>query len=472
MARILIIDDDRDVLETMQSMLSRLGHDNTPAVSLAEARRALAAAPPDVVFLDIRLPDGNGLDLLPALGELAAPPEVIILTGQGDSSGAEVAFNGGAWDYLVKPSSIKEITLTLERALKYREEKQDKAAPVALDLEGVVGVSRPIREVFDKVALASASDANVLITGETGTGKELISRTIHANSARSRENFVVGDCAALTENLGESILFGHRKGAFTGAFNDSVGLVKTADRGTLFLDEVGEMPLSIQRAFLRVLQERRYRPVGETREVVSDFRLISAPNRDLSAMEEEDRFRKALLFRLKTVELHIPPLRERPEDLRPLCINHVGRLCERYKIPLKGFAADFFTVLEGYGWPGNVRELFNVLERTVVVAGSEPTLYAKHLPRELRIAAAKAHIDRLRPGEAVGDPFLDNGGGLAAVFEDTDLPSLKEVKSRVEKTYLEALLRECDGDVGRMTSISGLSRSHLYALLKKFNLST
>ncbi len=473
MAHILIIDDDHDVLETMESIVSRMGHASVTAGSLSDARRIAQADRPDVVFLDIRLPDGNGLDLLPMLAELPEPPEVIILTGKGDSTGAEVAFNGGAWDYLVKPSSIKEITLSLERAIKYREEKQDKAAPVALDLDGVAGTSRPIREVFDKVAMASASDANVLVTGETGTGKELISRTIHANSARGGEEFVVVDCAALTENLVESILFGHRKGAFTSAFSDSVGLIKTADRGTLFLDEVGEMPLAIQRAFLRVLQERRFRPVGETREVTSDFRLISATNRDLAAMVEEGRFRKDLLFRLKTVEIHIPPLRDRLEDLRPLCIAHVSRLCARYKIPLKGFAADFFHVLEGYDWPGNVRELFNMLERTVVVAGSEPTLYSKHLPRELRISAAKAQLDRRRPGEEGGaDPLLEGAETLAPVFEDTDLPSLKEVKSRVEKTYLEAMLRETGGDVARMTAISGLSRSHLYALLKKYGLST
>jgi len=472
-AQILIIDDDLDVLETMESIVSRLGHASVSAGSLSDARRMASAEHPDVVFLDIRLPDGNGLDLLPMLGELPEPPEVIILTGKGDSTGAEVAFNGGAWDYLVKPSSIKEITLSLERALKYREEKQDKAAPVALNLDGVAGTSRLIHAVFDKVAMASSSDANVLVTGETGTGKELISRTIHANSARSTENFVVVDCAALTENLVESILFGHRKGAFTGAFTDSVGLVKTADRGTLFLDEVGEMPLTIQRAFLRVLQERRFRPVGETKEVTSDFRLLSATNRDLAAMVEEGRFRKDLLFRLKTVEIHIPPLRERVEDLRPLCIGHVNRLCSRYKIPLKGFATDFFQVLEGYDWPGNVRELFNMLERTVVVAGSEPTLYAKHLPRELRIAATKALLDRRRPEEEGGvDPLLEGAASLAPVFADTDLPSLKEVKSRVEKTYLEAMLRETAGDVVRMTAISGLSRSHLYALLKKYGLTT
>ncbi len=472
MARVLIIDDDIDVLETMESLIARMGHEPLPAASLDQARRSIALEAPDVVFLDIRLPDGNGLSLLPALNELPEPPEIIILTGKGDPNGAEVAFNGGAWDYLVKPSSIKDISLSLERAIKYRGEKREKSAPVALNLDGVVGGSKIMRTVFDKVALASASDANVLVTGETGTGKECISRIIHANSLRAAESFVVVDCAALMESLVESTLFGHRKGAFTGAFSDSTGLVKAADKGTLFLDEVGEMPMSIQKAFLRVLQERRFRPVGETREVTSNFRLISATNRDLGEMVEAEGFRKDLYFRLKTVEIAIPSLRERLEDIRPLCISHVSRLCKRYRMPIKGFAEDFFQVLEGYHWPGNVRELFNVLERTLVVGGTEPTLYTKHLPRELRIAAAKAQIERrgVDAGGA-GEPPVPLITPSNGIFEDTELPPLKEVKARVEKTYLEALLRDTSGDIPRMTAVSGLSRSHLYALLKKYGLS-
>lgn len=463
MARILIIDDDPDVLETMESLVRRMDHIPTPAASLAEARVGMARNAPDVVFLDISLPDGNGLDFLPTLNELPNPPEIIILTGKGDSSGAELAFNSGVWDYLVKPSPIKEITLSLERALRYREEKRGKAAPVALNLDGAVGMSRSMRKVFDKVALACASNANVLIFGETGTGKELVSRLIHSNSTRASESFVVVDCASLTETLVESTLFGHRKGAFTGAVSDSSGLVKTANRGTLFLDEVGEMPLSIQKSFLRVLQERRFRPVGETREITSDFRLISATNRDLSAMVRQDEFREDLFFRLKTVEITIPPLRERLEDVRPLCINHISKLCEQIHMPLKGFAEDFFRILEGYDWPGNVRELFSILERSLVVSGAEPTLYAKHLPRELRVAATRAQLER-REVENV-DLFREEC--VSPVFEETSLPSLKEVRVQTEKTYLQALLREAEGDVPRMMNISGLSRSHLYAKLKK-----
>jgi two-component system NtrC family response regulator len=464
MSTILVIDDDAEVRETMESLVVRQGHSCLTAGSLAEARARLAS-PSDVVFLDIRLPDGDGLSLLPELKEAQGAPEVIILTGQGDPDGAELAIQGGVWDYLVKPSSVKDIGLTLKRALAYREEKRGKALPAALSLDSVVGVSPAMQELFERVAQAAASEAGVLLTGETGTGKERLARLIHANSRRAEHEFVVVDCASLTESLLESTLFGHKKGAFTGAQSDRPGLVKLADLGTLFLDEVGELPLSAQRAFLRVLQERRFRPVGETREVASDFRLISATNRDLADMVAAGRFREDLFFRLKTIHLNLPPLRERREDLQPLATHQVERLCERYGLPPKSFAADFFEVLACYDWPGNVRELFNVLERAVVAAGRESTLYSLHLPHEIRVKAARAQIERCqRLGQAEPEAVL------CVLPGDETLPTLRDYKSQAEKTYLAALITRTAGDVGRMVDVSGLSRSHLYALLKKYEM--
>ncbi len=496
MGTILIIDDDAEVRETLLSLTRRLRHAGEAVGSLAKGRERLAAGDVDVVFLDVSLPDGNGLDMLSEIKALPDSPEVIILTGRGDPDGAELAIQGGVWDYLLKPSPLKQTMLTLERALKYRGEKRGEKSPVALVLEDVVGRSPAMRASFDAVAGAAATNASVLITGETGTGKELFARTIHANSARKNKAFVVVDCAALTETLVESTLFGHKKGAFTGADSDRSGLVKLADGGTLFLDEVGEMPLSLQKAFLRVLQERRFRPVGASQEVESDFRLIAATNRDLERMVEQGGFRSDLLYRVKTIPISLPPLRERAEDIKPLAVFHVSRLCEQYGLPLKGFDQDLFQVLSGYDWPGNVRELFNVLERAFVAAGRERTLYAMHLPQDVRIKVAKAGLARGRvaapeapavaPASSVAvAPHLEaapEAPGSAAVQgeqapalraeAEPDLSlTLKECKEATERRYLEALLRRTAGDVPKALEMSGLSRSHLYALLKKWGLS-
>jgi len=496
--RILVIDDDQEVRGTMLSLLTRMLLDCETAATLADGLDMLEGDEFDLVFLDVRLPDGNGLDALPQIKAMPGSPEVIILTGQGDPDGAELAIQGGVWDYLVKPSPIKQTMLSVQRALKYHMEKKG-AAPVALDLEDMVGHGPEMRQVFDFIAQAARSHAGVLITGETGTGKELTARTIHENSVRKGGRFVVVDCASLTETLVESTLFGHRKGAFTGAEKDRTGLVKLADGGTLFLDEVGEMPMTTQKSFLRVLQEKRFRPVGETREDHSDFRIVSATNRNLERMVAEGRFRGDLLFRLKTMSLELPPLRCRLGDIKSLAMHHVGRLCDQYGMPVKGFGSDFFEILSGYDWPGNVRELFNVLERAFVAADEERTLYAMHLPRDVRIKVAKASlggapdrscreaavtaapevpvaarrpaplaaVERVEaeadPAELIEPPALD---GLDTLFARAT-PTLKEFKARMERRYLEQLIAMHDGDVKAILTDSGLSRSHFYALLKK-----
>ncbi len=479
MSQILIIDDDFEVCETMESLISRLSHGCDAAHSLDEGLRLAKQNEYDVIFLDVRLPDGNGLDILPDLMALSAPPEVIILTGKGDPDGAELAIQGGVWDYLLKPSSVREISLTLGRALKYREEKAGKAAGDTLDLTRVVGTSAGIKASLRLLGQAARSDSNVLITGETGTGKELFASTIHGNSKRQKSQFVVVDCAGLTESLVESTLFGHRKGAFTGAQDDRIGLVKLADGGTLFLDEVGEMPLPIQKAFLRVLQERTFRPVGDTREQTSNFRLMAATNRDLDNMVEKGEFRSDLLFRIKTMRIHLPPLAQRSADIRSLAQFHIDRLCSQYGMEKKAFGSDFFSTLESYSWPGNVRELFNILERAVVAAGNEKTLYTMHLPRTLRISVAKSQIKSMTGSEVVAegrDPsdsvgVRKLGQGIFEDIFDEELPSLRDFKGTAEKVYLGELIRQCGGDLPKILKASKLSRSHFYSLLKKYGLS-
>ncbi len=479
MEQMLIIDDDIETCETMESLISRLGYQCDMAHDLQKGLHLLEQQTYDVLFLDVRLPDGNGLEILPDIMVMPDPPEVIILTGKGDPDGAELAIKGGVWDYLLKPSSVREIRLSLDRALKYHKEKKTRIEQEKLDFNQVIGKSQGVQASLQLTAKAARSDANVLITGETGTGKELFASTIHNNSKRASAQFVVVDCASLTESLVESTLFGYRKGAFTGAQSDRSGLIKLADNGTLFLDEVGEMPLSIQKVFLRVLQEQHFRPVGGNQQISSNFRLVAATNRDLDAMVEQGSFRSDLLYRIKTIRIHLPSLRSRTEDIKELLNARMEHLCTKFGLSPKKLGEDFLDTLARYEWPGNVRELFNVLERAMIDAGEENTLYAVHLSRELRIKVARSQIRRLTGSkelEKTDDPSGNTGSRNIEqrIFEDifdSPLPSLKEFKGAVEKVYLSELIRQCDGDLAHILEKSGLSRSHFYALLKKNGLS-
>jgi two-component system, NtrC family, response regulator len=470
MSKILIIDDDAEVCTTMESMVMRMECTCFKANSLAEGLQTLAGHDVDVVFLDVRLPDGDGLSALSQIKNAPSRPEVIILTGKGDPDGAELAIQGGVWDYLVKPTPIKQTRLTLQRAMAYRAEKQTKRGLVALNTDGVIGQSPAMRKCFDRVAMAAESTISVLITGETGTGKELFARTIHNNSGRKNNAFVVVDCAALPEHLMESILFGHKKGAFTSAGEDRSGLVKQADGGTLFLDEVGELNPNAQKVFLRVLQERRFRPVGARRELNSDFRLIAATNRDLRKMVDEHRFREDLYYRLKAVSLDLPPLRHRQEDIKALTIYYINDLSERAQISNKGIDSDFMDTITGYGWPGNVRELFHSLEQAFVASGDEMTLFAMHLPSEIRIKVARnliGAVSNQRETEAASALAADRQAGPIDALCSGPMPTIKAFKHQMEKIYLEHLIKRAGGDVNTILKISNLSRSHFYALLKR-----
>lgn len=468
MALILIIDDDKNFCDTMESLILRMGHTCLKAATLKQGMDFLATREVDILLLDVRLPDGNGLVFLPEIKEKSiSDPEIFIVTGLGDPEGAEVAIREGVWDYIVKPTSVKKTKLSLTRALKYREEKKSKKQAVVLDLARIIGDSPAISQCFETMAGAALSNAPVLITGETGTGKELFAHTIHDNSMRNRYEFIVVDCATLTESLLESTLFGHKKGAFTGALEKRTGLVKLADKGTLFLDEVGEMPLSTQKSFLRVLQEKQFRPVGDTREIKSDFRLIAATNRNLDVMVKKGTFRQDLLYRLCAIQVRIPPLRERGNDIKKLAIFHINRLCDEYAIPNKGFEQGFFDTLNAHQWPGNVRELFNVLERAFVAAGHEKTLYAMHLPREIRIQVTRASIQKEQQEQIVDRP---PEAGANGAFNENPMPTFKAFKNTMEVQYLEKIIAETKGDVQTILKRSGLSKSHFYSLLKKYKI--
>jgi len=473
MAKILIIDDEETICQSMSLVGSRSGHETCCARTLGSGLEKALSEPFDVVFLDVRMPDGNGLEMLPRLAQTPSKPEIIIMTGFGDPMGAELAINSGAWDYIEKGSSVKNIILSLVRALEYRKQKTSlngNKGVVALKRENIIGHSAKLSACLDLVACAAGSEAGVLILGETGSGKELFARAVHQNSKRADKQFVVADCASLPETLVESLLFGHEKGAFTGAERAREGLFGEANGGTLFLDEVGELPLSMQKAFLRVLQERRYRPVGGQRELESDFRLVAATNRDLNQMAQAGQFRSDLLFRLSSFVIELPPLRARTDDIKELARYYMDKFCERNGLSPKGSCPEFMETLLAYTWPGNIREFINTIERTVIAAREEPVLYAQHLPTPIRVQVAQSvvgHHDAppARPGES------DARNPLAPPAELPTLNDFREsVYAQAEKQYLSDLMSLAHNDISTACQLSGLSQSRLYALLKTHEL--
>jgi two-component system NtrC family response regulator len=465
MATVLIIDDDKLICDWIANVVTQLGHHPISARRLQEGLRKLRAESVDIVFVDVRLPDGSGLESLPKIKSAPSSPEVIVITGLGHPDEAELSITSGAWDYLEKPASFDAIKLPLLRALEYRSERTPRDMASALRRSGIIGDSEKITACLELVAQASDSDANVLITGETGTGKELFAKVVHANSRRAQRSFVVVDCTALPETLVESVLFGHVRGAYTGAETSEEGLIKQSDGGTLFLDEIGELPLAIQKKFLRVVQEHRFRPVGGRREIASDFRLLAATNRDLETMVREGRFREDLLFRLRTIVIDAPALREIPGDIKKLTTHYMNDLCRRFGIVAKRASPEFWEIINTYPWPGNVRELIQALEKALISAKEEPLLFPKHLPTYIRIHVARSHFPER--------PARQEKPGIRTGVPDVP-PQLKEIRraavAEAERRYLKDLLSYCGGDKIRACRISGLSRSRFYTLLRRCRL--
>jgi len=462
-AEILIIDDDEMLCKTLSRYVNQFGHNASYALTLREGTEQASRRTFDLVFLDVQFPDGNGLEALPMIRNTASPPEVIIITGEGDPDGAEIAIRNDAWAYIEKPLSVEKIRLQLLRALQYRKEKAENSRCIALKRGGIVGSSPRLQECLDLVARISDSDTTVLLTGETGTGKELFARAIHHNSPRAKGGFVVVDCAAMPSTLVESMLFGHEKGAFTGAEKERPGLIREADGGTLFLDEIGELPPAIQKDFLRVLQEFRFRPLGSNREVRSDFRLVAATNQDLEEKVRAGMFRRDLFYRIHGFHIHLPPLRDRIPDIKDLALHYMVQICERYGIETKGFSPEFFDALSAYDWPGNVRELIKTLENVITINRNEPTLFPRHLPTHICVQHARSLI----PRKTTEQEDTSKSDHKYPAF----LPTLREIRrdalSRIESQYLDELLSITKGNIKEACRISGLSRSRLYDLIKK-----
>lgn len=466
MANVLIIDDDKVMCDWIASTVERMGEKSACAHTLGEGLRKAQLESFAVIFLEAQMPDGNGLDIISKIKSIGYAPEIIIITGFGDPDEAELAITNGAWDYMEKPVSLEAIKLHLTRIIEYKNEKSTGKSSVVLKRKDIIGSSQRLDASFELLGQAAQNDVNVLITGETGTGKELFARAIHYNSLRASSNFVIVDCTALPETLVENVLFGHVRGSFTGAYTSQDGLIKQADKGTLFLDEIGELPLAMQKSFLRVTQEHRFRPVGGNQEVTSDFRLLAATNRNLENMVRQGQFREDLLFRIRSLVIELPPLRECLEDIKELTFHYMKTLCDRFGIEPKGFSPEFWDAATNYKWPGNVRELIQALEKALLAAKDEPILYPKHLPTHIRIQVArngvhKKSANRIQPGMSTTVPQMP--------------PKLNELRraaiSEAEQLYFKDLLSFVNGNINEACRISGLSRSRLYTLLKKYRLS-
>ncbi|MDD3312727.1 sigma-54 dependent transcriptional regulator [Pseudodesulfovibrio sp.] len=467
MADILIIDGSREFSRALLGELAAHGMAAEGCDTLSRAMALLHTGEYKAVLLGDDLADGDSLSYLSLIQETPSLPEVIILSRSRDPDAAEEAIQRGAWTYVTKPPNLQRLLVFLTRAMDYHDVQHARSIRCALRRSGIIGNSRPLQASLDILAQATGSDANVLITGETGTGKELFARAIHKNSERAAKAFVVVDCAALPDALAESLLFGHQRGAFTSADSDSVGLVKQADGGTLFLDEVGELPVSLQKVFLRVLEGRSFRPVGGVKEMQSDFRLLAATNRDLEGMVVDGGFRRDLFYRLRGIHLHLPPLREITEDINEMVCKFIQRHAKRLHVPTKGFSPDFLDALMNYEWPGNIRELQHTIEQALSLAGTDQILYPRHLPKAIRARIARRDMEKLAPASKREErPF--------AAVPVTDFPDLKtyrrEQMVRLEISYLQNLMEITRGSIGEACKLSGLSRARLYALLKQHDI--
>lgn len=446
--RILVVDDDEVTCNLLEEVLSKEGYLVDKALTGQEAIQKGESQIFDVVLSDIRMAEVDGMKVLKAFKQKSPETIVIMMTAFGSIETAIQAIKEGAFDYVSKPFKLDEIKLTIQRALEqkqllkenifYRQELMTK-----YKLENIVGRSPQMLKVYKTIARVADSKSTVLITGESGTGKELVARAIHYNSPRAAKPFVAVDCSSLAENLLESELFGHVRGAFTGAITNKRGLFEEANNGTCFLDEVGDISLSMQAKLLRVLQEHEIKRVGGTETIKIDVRIIAATNKNLEELVAEKKFREDLFYRLNVVTIHLPPLRERPEDI-PLLVDHfLRKFASENNKPIPQISPKALDILMRYNWPGNVRELENVIERAVTLS-QRPLILPEDLPRRLQTEPTS--------------PLLTY-----------HLPSQIPL-SELEKLYIKKVLEETGGNKKKAAEILGIDRRTLYRMAARFGI--
>jgi two-component system nitrogen regulation response regulator NtrX len=451
---VLVVDDEAGVRASLAGILGDEGYAVEAAESGEAALVALAARRFDLVLLDVWLPGQDGLEVLRRIRERDAELPVVVISGHGTIETAVKAVRLGAQDFVEKPLSLEKTVLAVRNALRQRRlESQLRELRERLDERyTMVGESPAIRRLRAEIAQAAPSNGRVLIFGENGTGKELVARAIHAQSHRAAAPFVEVNCAAIPEELIESELFGHTRGAFTGALAARKGKFELADGGTLFLDEIGDMSLKTQAKVLRALQEQRIEPVGGTGGVEVDVRVIAATNKDLEAEIRAGRFRDDLYFRLNVIPFHVPPLRERREDIPLLALHFLKLLSAEHGRRPREVAQEALEALARLPWPGNVRELRNILERLVIMTPGE-RIELRHLPESLAPAAPEG----APAGPDAPAPALENGTLLAA-------------REEFERRYILRRYRECGGNMSRTAEALGVERSNLYRKMKAYGL--
>jgi DNA-binding NtrC family response regulator len=453
--RLLVVDDEAGMRKSLAIMLRREGYAVTEAAEGKEAIEQLGREVFDLVIVDLNLGGLSGLDVLRHVRQNSPDVEVIIMTAFGTIESAVEAMKLGAFDFITKPFRPEEILLRVRNAADKRQLRREvdllrAEVQSATGLDRIIGVSGPIRELLASVPRVGQTDSTVLITGESGTGKELIARAIHATSRRAQGPFVSVSCAALPEQLLENELFGHVKGAFTGALAARKGLLEEAQGGTFFLDEVGEAPLAIQTKLLRVLEERSIRRLGDNRSLPVDIRIVAATNRDLESAVREKAFREDLLYRLNVIRLHLPPLRDRSDDV-PLLIRHFLALhCRQLGRGLEGVAPAALAALARHSFPGNVRELSNVIEQAVALAAG-PLIELGDLPERFRQTQASAAALRPAPAPGPGAP-------------------LEHAIESVEQEQISEALRQTGWNISQAAARLGVSRNTLRYRIEKYGL--
>ncbi|MBZ5564816.1 MAG: sigma-54 dependent transcriptional regulator [Acidobacteriia bacterium] len=450
---VLVIDDDAAVLESCETILEDAGYDITVASTPESGLECLHRKSFDLALVDFKLPGMNGLEVLERAAKVDPDLVLIIFTGYGTIESAVEAMKRGAFNYITKPFTGSQLVAVVERGLEQRNRRREiyptlQNLKQCCPLHEIIGQSEALESVLATVAKVALSDANVLVTGASGTGKELAARAIHANSPRAERPFVAVDCAALPSNLLESELFGHEKGAFTGAEQAKRGLLEMANGGTVFFDEIGEMNAEMQAKLLRVLQERTFRRLGGEKLVSVDIRIICSTNRDLEVEAREGRFRQDLLFRLNVVTITLPPLRERSSDLALLVEHFIQKFARAANKGRVQISPDAMELLEQYPWPGNVRELRNVVEHAVVLCEGS-AIRVRDLPERIQ---QQAKLPR---------PVSTGVGYKQARAEWVDVQG---------KEYLASLLERHRGNVSAAAREAQISRKSFYELMRRFEL--
>jgi DNA-binding NtrC family response regulator len=454
--RVLIIDDERPVLMTLEALLKRHGYEVDTAPTAAQGLKVLKSKSPTLVLLDLRLPDADGLEMLDRIKTELPQVQVIILSAHDSLHNAIESIKRGAYHFISKPYAPEELLSLVEKALEKQflmreaEELREKTEQLEKRLEIAearptpIFKSKPMQEIEELIDAMAPSDANVLIVGESGVGKEVIANAIHARSRRAGQPMVKLNCAAFPQTMIEGELFGYAKGAFTGAMHDFPGMIAAANSGTLFLDEISDMPADLQTRFLRVLQEREYRPLGSTQTMKADFRAIASTNRPVTQALAENRLRSDLYYRLNTFQIEVPPLRKHKEDIQPLIAQFVKQFSQQLGKPEPDISPDAFQKLLDYSWPGNVRELQNAIEYAVVLA-KQGVIEVKELPTEIQLPTALQQAE-LGALPRSGVQTLDD----------------------VERNAILQALAECRGNKKKAAELLGIQRPTLYNKMKRY----